>query len=119
MELMTWNPWLAGDCDTALYANLTDNDSRAVCIGVGSATSTTTTTTMTASETTTTSAAPTQTGVIAGCQEFFTVESGDNCSTMEAEFRVTLTELYEWNPSSPSPLHPFFPYIVQLDIEKN
>lgn len=36
-------------------------------------------------------------------RNFFTVESGDNCSTIEAEFGVTLAELYEWNPSSKFP----------------
>lgn len=100
---MAWNPWLAGDCDTALYANLDSSDHRAVCIGVSSAISTTTTTTTTASATTTTSAGPTQTGVVSGCQEGFTVESGDDCSSIEAEFGVTLAELYAWNPSSTSP----------------
>ncbi|GIC88682.1 uncharacterized protein Aud_005079 [Aspergillus udagawae] len=53
-DLVAWNSWLAGNCDTAPYTNLNNSDSRAVCIGVGSATSTTT-----ASATTTTSAAPT------------------------------------------------------------
>ncbi|KAJ5588268.1 hypothetical protein N7537_010946 [Penicillium hordei] len=43
--------------------------------------------------------APTQTGYIYGCQEFFTVESGDDCSTMKTEFGVSLAQLYEWNPS--------------------
>ncbi|GFF55593.1 ornithine aminotransferase [Aspergillus udagawae] len=94
-DLVAWNPWLAGDSDTAPYTNLNNSNSCAVCIGVGSATST-----ITASATLTTSAALTQTGVIVECQEFYTVESGDNCLTMEAEFGVTLTELYEWNPSS-------------------
>ncbi|PYI36128.1 hypothetical protein BP00DRAFT_474788 [Aspergillus indologenus CBS 114.80] len=95
-KLTTWNPWLAGDCDAALYANITGNDRRSVCVGVDdSATSTTTT----AAATTATPAAPTQTGVVAGCQEFFTIESGDDCSTMEAEFGVTLAQLYAWNPS--------------------
>ncbi|PCG89476.1 hypothetical protein PENOC_106380 [Penicillium occitanis (nom. inval.)] len=97
-ELVAWNPWLAGDCDMALYANLNRSDSRAVCIGVSS-TILSTTTAATASATTTTSAGPTQTGVVAGCQEFFTVESGDDCSTIETEFGVTLAELYAWNPS--------------------
>ncbi|RAH57731.1 LysM domain protein [Aspergillus piperis CBS 112811] len=100
-ELKTWNPWLSGNCDTALYANITGNDLRAVCVGVGSSSSitTTATTATTTSTKTTESAAPTQTGVITGCQEFFIVKYGDDCSTMEAEFGVTLEELYEWNPS--------------------
>ncbi|KAJ5796251.1 uncharacterized protein N7518_004791 [Penicillium psychrosexuale] len=100
-ELIAWNPWLAADCDMNLYANLTDIDARAVCIGANSGASTTTTTTpsTTSATTTTTPAAPTQTGYIDGCQEFYTIASGDNCSTMEADFGITLAQLYEWNPS--------------------
>ncbi|KAL4766809.1 hypothetical protein BDW60DRAFT_212576 [Aspergillus nidulans var. acristatus] len=98
-QLLTWNPWLGTDCDTNLYANLNDTDTRAVCIGVGSSSSTTATTTPSSTTATATSVAPTQTGYIYGCQEFFTVESGDDCSTMETEFGVTLAQLYEWNPS--------------------
>lgn len=78
---------------------------RAVCIGVNSTVSSTTTNPSTASATATTSAVPTQTGYIDGCQEFYTVESGDDCSTMEAEFGVTLAQLYAWNPSSKTPSH--------------
>ncbi|KAJ5656875.1 hypothetical protein N7507_008825 [Penicillium longicatenatum] len=77
-QLLTWNPWLGTDCDTNLYANLNDTDTRAVCIGVGSSTSTTATTTPSSTTATATSVAPTQTGYIYGCQEFFTVESGDD-----------------------------------------
>ncbi|KAJ6019447.1 hypothetical protein N7522_001514 [Penicillium canescens] len=33
-ELLAWNPWLAGDCDTELYMNITGNEVRAVCIGI-------------------------------------------------------------------------------------
>ncbi|KAI2720884.1 hypothetical protein CBS147332_4124 [Penicillium roqueforti] len=98
-ELIAWNPWLATDCDANLYANLASGDMRAVCIGVNSTVSATTTNPSTASATATTSAVPTQTGYIDGCQEFYTVESGDDCSTMEAEFGVTLAQLYAWNPS--------------------
>ncbi|KAF4160012.1 hypothetical protein CNMCM6936_004141 [Aspergillus lentulus] len=103
-QLTMWNPWLSGDCNTALYANLTDgNDSRAVCIGVGN--TTTTATTRTATPTTTTPTAttmsmgPTQTGIVAGCQQFHTVQSGDSCSSVESEFGISFPQLYEWNPS--------------------
>jgi hypothetical protein len=70
---------------------------------VGSSTSTTATTTPSSTIATATSVAPTQTGYIYGCQEFFTVESGDDCSTMKTEFGVSLAQLYEWNPSSKIP----------------
>ncbi|KAL2811774.1 hypothetical protein BJX63DRAFT_433124 [Aspergillus granulosus] len=32
-QLTMWNPWLAGDCDTALYANLGPSEMHAVCVG--------------------------------------------------------------------------------------
>ncbi|KAL4936146.1 hypothetical protein BDV06DRAFT_216894 [Aspergillus oleicola] len=43
--------------------------------------------------------APTQTGIVDRCQEYYTAASGDDCSTIEAKFGVTLAQLYEWNPS--------------------
>ena len=33
-QLMSWNTWLSSDCDTALFAGLSTEDTRAVCIGV-------------------------------------------------------------------------------------
>lgn len=35
-QLTTWNPWLGPDCDASLFANLDEDDLRAVCIGVNS-----------------------------------------------------------------------------------
>jgi len=78
---------LGSDCDTALYANLTEDATRAVCIGVnGSSTSSTSTsslpstsatkTTSTFSTTTTSTMGPTATGTVARCQQFYTVPSG-------------------------------------------
>ncbi|KAL2795770.1 hypothetical protein BJX66DRAFT_336675 [Aspergillus keveii] len=96
-QLQTWNPWLAGNCDTALYADLNATDWRAVCVGVGPPKTTWTFTTFTLEPSSTT-------GVVAGCQKYYTVASGDDCSTIESEFGVTLAQLYDWNPSSTSPL---------------
>lgn len=33
-QLTAWNTWLSSDCDTALFAGLSAEDTRAVCIGV-------------------------------------------------------------------------------------
>ena len=49
-DLLAWNTWLLGDCDTALWANLSSTASRAVCIGVGSKSAAATTTTSTGSQ---------------------------------------------------------------------
>lgn len=91
--MLAWNPWLAGDCDTELYANLNQSDTRAVCIGINTSATATTSTTV---------AAPTPTDTVAGCQEFYTIVSGDDCSTIETKFSITLAEFYAWNPSSKS-----------------
>lgn len=100
-ELMAWNTWLSGDCDTALLANLTIYEDRVVCIGVGS-TNITTTTTSTVSGTTTqttASAGPTPTDTVSGCQQYYTTTDGDDCSKIESEFGITLAQFYQWNPS--------------------
>ncbi|KAL5363688.1 hypothetical protein BJX96DRAFT_187179 [Aspergillus floccosus] len=89
-EFFAWNPWLADDCDAALYANLGKNGMRAFCIGVDTSATTTSSSTL---------AAPTPTDTVPGCQEFYTVVSGDDCSTIEAKFGIALAEFYAWNPS--------------------
>lgn len=91
--MLAWNPWLTGDCGTELYANLDTSNFRAVCIGVDTSATTTTSSTP---------AAPTPTDTVAGCQKFYTVVSGDDCSTIETKFGITLAEFYAWNPSSTS-----------------
>jgi len=92
-ELLAWNPWLASDCDTELYANITGNDMRAVCIGIDTNATTTSSSTSTA---------PTPTDTVSGCQGFYTVVSGDTCSGILTEFGITLAQFYAWNPSSMS-----------------
>ena len=47
---------------------------------------------------------PTPTGVIAGCQKFYTVQSGDGCKSIEVEFYITMAQFYAWNPSGISPI---------------
>jgi hypothetical protein len=73
---------------------------RAVCVGVGPASLATTSAITTSTLSTATPAAPTQTGIVAGCQRYHTIASGEDCSTLESKFDVTLAQLYEWNPSS-------------------
>ena len=104
-QLTTWNTWLASDCDKALYANLAYQETRAVCIGVNASAPTGTaaqppskTPSQTGSKTSI-SMGPTQTGVVAGCQEFYTVKSGDSCTSIESLFAITFSQLYQWNPS--------------------
>jgi hypothetical protein len=59
-EFVLWNPWLTGDCDTALYANLDETETRAFCVGTGTTTTLSPSTAVTgfASKTTTSEGAP-------------------------------------------------------------
>lgn len=43
--------------------------------------------------------APTQSGIISDCDEYYNVASGDSCSKIETQFNDTFAELYQWNPS--------------------
>ncbi|OOO12854.1 Peptidoglycan-binding lysin domain-containing protein [Aspergillus oryzae] len=91
-----------GDCDTALWANLSSTASRAVCIGVGSKSAAATTTISTVSETATSTTVfmgPTQTGVVSGCQLFHTVVDGDDFPSIESDYGITLAQFYQLNPS--------------------
>lgn len=115
-RLTELNSWLGSDCDTSLYANLTESDSRYVCIrskstapassttsGIppsSTATSTDANTASTTSASQTTPTAPTQTGIAADCTRYYTVEEGDSCARLESEFSITFDQLHEWNPSS-------------------
>ncbi|KAJ5933798.1 hypothetical protein N7454_006127 [Penicillium verhagenii] len=94
-DLVAWNPWLAGDCDTNLYRNITGNDVRALCIGIDTHTTTTTSHAGT-------SAAPTPTYTAVSrddCDEYHTVARGDSCASIQSLYGITFAELYKWNPA--------------------
>ncbi len=111
-QLQTWNTWLGSNCDTALYANLGKLDTRAICIGVnasaptGSAAAPPSKIPTQTGTKPTASMGPTQTGVVAGCQRFYTVQSGDSCTNIETTFAITFAQLYQWNPSGMSSIAP-------------
>jgi LysM repeat protein len=46
---------------------------------------------------------PTQTGVVAECQQFYIAQSGDSCYNIETTFGITFAQFYQWNPSGMSP----------------
>ncbi|XDG02515.1 hypothetical protein ABKA04_002130 [Annulohypoxylon sp. FPYF3050] len=98
-QLTTWNSWLGSDCDTALFANLDENDVRAVCIGVNNTAPTATATNPPSTVSSTASMGPTQTGIVSNCQQFYTVQSGDSCAAIEGMFAISFADLYSWNPS--------------------
>ncbi|MCJ1456788.1 hypothetical protein MMC28_007153 [Mycoblastus sanguinarius] len=107
-QLTTWNTWLGSDCDTNLYANLLVNETRPVCVGVnasepiGSAApgpSKKPSQAVSASGTKTVSIGPTASGEVAGCEQFYTVKSGDSCTNIETTYGISFTQFYAWNPS--------------------
>ncbi|ROW06500.1 hypothetical protein VMCG_04275 [Cytospora schulzeri] len=42
---------------------------------------------------------PTQPGLAANCNNFYLVQSGDTCITIESKYGITATEFYTWNPA--------------------
>lgn len=109
-QLTTWNPWLGSNCNVGLYANLGYSDKRAICIGVnasaptGSATAPPSASSTPTGTETTASMGPMQTGVVAGCQQFYTVQSGDTCYAIWTTFGISNAQFYEWNPSGMPPV---------------
>jgi len=110
-QLQAWNNWLGSNCDTNLYANMTVDDTRPLCVGVnasepvGSAASgpsPTASQTSTTTGTETVSMGPKATGEIAGCTQYYTVQSGDSCTEIETIFDISFTQFYAWNPSGES-----------------
>ncbi|OCK74384.1 carbohydrate-binding module family 50 protein [Lepidopterella palustris CBS 459.81] len=97
-ELTTWNTWLASDCDSNLYAGMTSEDIRPICIGVNG-TSTPTSSQTPSVTSSSSSMGPTATGEVPGCLQYYTVQSGDGCSSIETKFSITFAQLYQWNPS--------------------
>ncbi|TPX15256.1 uncharacterized protein E0L32_004533 [Thyridium curvatum] len=107
-QLLSWNTWLGKatasvqDCNKALYANLAYYGVRAVCIGVGSGTGgslSTSSPTRSSTSTSVSSAAPTQTGSVKGCRQYYTVQSGDYCELIQTKFGITFQQFLSWNPS--------------------
>lgn len=43
--------------------------------------------------------APTQSGIVKNCQEWYVTEKGDGCQAIADQFKITLKQFYEWNPA--------------------
>lgn len=108
--LYQYNPSVGADClgfvlgtyycwSTSLDGSVPDDGSGAGG-GVSSsstvATSTVPTTTTSPGVTTPT---PTQTGMVAGCTEFYPVAAGDGCWAIANEHGISLDDFYAWNPA--------------------
>ncbi|SLM34557.1 hypothetical protein LPUS_03391 [Lasallia pustulata] len=121
-EIITWNSWVGSNCDTGLYAGLSSEDQNAVCVGVNS---TVPTATASSGPTATTSAGatigPTQTGIVLSCIEYYTVQSGDSCASIEAKYATTFNQFYTWNPAGKckNPSSPLFGWQLHLSCTPN
>ena len=83
-QLQKWTSRIGSDCDTGLYANLVDGSERAVCVAVNGSSPT---------STATASMGPTQTSIVFGCKQHYTVQSGDSCAAIDAQFAITFAQL--------------------------
>jgi LysM repeat protein len=88
-DFYAWNPAVGTSCQ---YLGLGDY----VCVGVIATTSITTTTTTGDGITTPT---PIQTGMVATCDSFYLVVSGDQCGTIASNEGISLADFYAWNPA--------------------
>ncbi|KAG4219898.1 hypothetical protein PC116_g31623 [Phytophthora cactorum] len=108
-QLTQWNPWVGSDCDKGIYADLAAADTRPVCIGTNSTDSPTQTMIPTSSPSpsptrSSSSAAPTQTGIAAGCTKYHIAVKGDGCWAVANQYGITLDQFYAWNPAGESML---------------
>ncbi|CAG8904008.1 unnamed protein product [Penicillium egyptiacum] len=93
-QFYSWNRAVKNDC-TGLQAGYY------VCVGVTGSTTVTTTTskTTTAPATTTTSPySPQRSGIVSTCKSYYFVGSGDTCAVIAAEYGISLSNFYSWNP---------------------
>ncbi|KAJ6096606.1 hypothetical protein N7486_007352 [Penicillium sp. IBT 16267x] len=103
-QFIAWNPAVSSNCTSGLWV---EED---YCVGVATSSTTATTTiistssTFTASTTSSTSTtvtapAPTQSGIASNCNEYYVVQSGDTCATVEAAYGITSAQFLAWNPA--------------------
>ncbi|KAF7122739.1 hypothetical protein CNMCM5793_000849 [Aspergillus hiratsukae] len=65
----------------------------------GNSTSSNATTTTSSVPAASTPGAPTQTGIASNCDMYYTVQAGDTCDTVAAEFGITTAQFLAWNPA--------------------
>ncbi|OIW22890.1 hypothetical protein CONLIGDRAFT_719454 [Coniochaeta ligniaria NRRL 30616] len=96
-QFLAWNPAVSSDCSTNFWAG------DAYCVGVSGAppvSSTKSSSSSTKSVPTVTSPpGPTMTGEPANCNNWYLVQSGDNCGTVETAYDITHAQFLAWNPA--------------------
>lgn len=68
----------------------------AYCVQADTASTTTTTSTDSG---TVTPPAPTQSGIVANCQEYYVVRADDTCATIATAYGITVSQFEAWNPA--------------------
>lgn len=72
--LYKWNPEIGSNCQTLRIGY-------SVCMAASS------------------TSGPTQSGIISGCNRYYTVVDGDSCNHIEILYGITFAQLYRWNPA--------------------
>lgn len=96
-QFLAWNPAVSSDCSTGFWSD------EAYCVGTSSVSSSSSSVSPTsASSSAATSPTPpaaTQSGEPADCNEWYVVQTGDNCTAVATEYGITLTQFLAWNPA--------------------
>ncbi|KAF7904096.1 hypothetical protein EAF00_001430 [Botryotinia globosa] len=79
------NPWVNSDC-SGLYSGLNSTSFRSFCVG-------------TSSSAASAPPAPTQSGIVSTCSEFYTVQPGDTCPSIELRYGILFEQFLAWNPA--------------------
>lgn len=117
-QFLTWNPAVSNDCITNFWPDY------AYCVGISSTVPTTTTkpTTPTTTAQITSPPGPTFTGTPANCNNWYTIQKGDDCGVVEKKFGITHDQFTAWNPAvSKDCVTNFWPdysYCVGVDPSK-
>ncbi|OKP00965.1 hypothetical protein PENSUB_7546 [Penicillium subrubescens] len=104
-QLISWNPSLSSTACSLIVGNSYCVEAPAVKTTTTKSTTTTTSSSTTTTAQTTTSTTggapgPTQIGLVANCNAFYLVESGDTCYDIMTSYgNFTLSQFYSWNPA--------------------
>ncbi|KXJ87029.1 LysM domain-containing protein, partial [Microdochium bolleyi] len=96
-QFVQWNPAVGNDC-TGLWS---DTYACVHTIGLQTTSTTKKPTTTTSSKPTNgiQTPIPTQTGMVANCDKFHLVESGQSCATIATKYGITQQQIVKWNPA--------------------
>ncbi|KAF7921202.1 uncharacterized protein EAE98_008628 [Botrytis deweyae] len=79
------NPWVNSDC-SGFYSGLNSTSFRSFCVG-------------TSSSAASAPPAPAQSGIVSTCSEFYTVQPGDTCPSIELRYGILFEQFLAWNPA--------------------